>query len=783
MSFAIRLNNLKTLGQRDSGTTASSASSGRSAVRRTASVLDKSKPSVIDVTCPTTEVEWEGYLYKQSKIVKTWTPRYVTLKDGLIRYYKSKKHAVERTQDRGSWMVGDIHTTIPSAGFGGSKLHANTLGFSVVSTDNHLIHFVAISPCEKEMWLHMLGKCCATALRQARIAGGAEEASRPSDSYFHLEPTEASRILYAKMIHVLSDLPVADLMEALPFFIQHLSQDVELKFNFDPADANKYGFCHGLYYAREGFVHFVSLFRQSFALVDQDDAPTLTLKEQDIVEVVAPRSMTRLDAKDTIGGRLHVRFNFSPSGRISRLSVYFRQDRSVAAAPASRSRKFSPLEEFHALVGTRTLYKLESHPQNFHLCFKTKRSLLLSFRDFEILGVLGQGGFGTVVLVQRKSHDELFAIKVVDKVNGSASALKERRILSTLRHPFLARLRFAFQTQSKLFLGLDFYTGGNLYYHMHATTMSDGTCVETTGGKRFDVGRARFYAAELALAFAYLHTHGIIYRDLKPDNIMLDQEGHIRLVDFGISKQLFQEESTGTLAGSPAYIAPEQLSSQNPTYGYSADWWSWGVFLYEMLYGNTPFNDNNVSVMYRKITDADIKYQNHFDLDPVAVDLLQKVLVRDPSSRLSFAQIKSHPFFESIDWIALLQKQVTPPFVPTTRDVFDHVSQHFRKMNVNSLDDTPCVGAPSATSKAMATDHFEEFSFCYERPDMRDEAYEMMIQVKETFASDAMPAAPPLLEHQSSEELVYHEEDNDLDPEVELVIRDTELEDHETTEL
>ncbi|KAF0693958.1 Aste57867_15126 [Aphanomyces stellatus] len=770
MSFVPRLNAMKTIGARDT-TSSTSGGVSRPRFQRPGTALDKSKPTVIDVTCPTTEVEWEGYLYKQSKIVKTWTPRYVTLKDGVISYYKSKKHAVERTHDRGSWTVAGVHNTIPSTGFGGTKLHASTLGFSVVTTNNNLIHLVAISPCEKEMWIYMLEKCYTTVQQQAIVVqGGAtdlEGSARLSESLFHLDASEASPMLFGKLINVLGDSTVPELMDELPFFTQHLSQDVELKFNFEPADAAKYAFCHGVYYAREGFVHFVSLFRQCFALVEQAEAPTVTAKDSDIIEVVAPRSLSRLSTKDIIAGRLHVRFNFSPSGRISRLSVYFRQDRTLAPAPTSRGRG-------------RTLYKLESHPQNFHLCYKTKRSLLLSFRDFEILGVLGQGGFGTVVLVQRKSHDEMFAIKVVDKSSGSASALKERRILSTLRHPFLARLRFAFQTQSKLFLGLDFYTGGNLYYHMHATTMSDGTSVETSGGKRLGIDRARFYAAELALAFAYLHAHGIIYRDLKPDNIMLDQEGHIRLVDFGISKQLMQAETTGTLAGSPAYIAPEQLSTQNPLYGYAADWWSWGVMLYEMLYGNTPFHDNNVSVMYRKITDADIKYSNHFDLDPVAIDLLQKVLVREPSERLNFPQIKAHPFFESIDWVLLLQKQVPPPFIPTTRDVFDHVSQHFKKMNVNSLDDTPCVGNSIAPSKSTGSmdQNFDDFSFCYERPDVRDEMYEMMIQVKETFANDVMPSAPPTLEHQSSEDITDHEEDNDMDPEVDLVIRDTELEEH-----
>ncbi|RHY30363.1 hypothetical protein DYB32_004374 [Aphanomyces invadans] len=335
MSFAHRLTTLKTLGARDSAAASSSSTQASTGVQtrpggpgqRVASVLDKSKPSVIDVTCPTTEVEWEGYLYKQSKIVKTWTPRYVTLKDGLISYYKSKKHAVERTQNRGSWTVADVLKTIPSTGFGGSKLHASTLGFSIVTTNNMVLHFVAISPTERGMWMHMLQKCCATAKIQANVAVGLEEASRPSESFFHLDHTDSSVLLYGAWSSRLNPVHT------------HLSQDIELKFNFDPFDAAKYAFCHGVYYAREGFVHFVSLFRQCFALVESaTNAPTLTSKDPDIIELVGGQLITRLSSKESIPGRLHVRFNFSPSGRISRLSVYFKQDKSQAPVPTSRGR-------------------------------------------------------------------------------------------------------------------------------------------------------------------------------------------------------------------------------------------------------------------------------------------------------------------------------------------------------------------------------------------------------------------------------------------------------------
>ncbi|EQC40508.1 AGC protein kinase [Saprolegnia diclina VS20] len=776
-SFATRLNSLKTRGVFN----IDNVQAGRG---RRPSTIDKSKPNVIDVTCPMTEIEWEGYLYKQSKIVKTWIPRYITLKDGLLCYYKSKKHAVERTQLRGSWQIAKVLDTIPSGGIGGGKLHSSTLGFSIVATNNHIIHFVAISPTEKEMWLHMFRKCCeqdsyqkSLATEQTTSTNGESKLARSSSQLFFqglTEPMTGGPVLFEKLATILSDITPTELMDVLPIFVNHLSQDVDVKFDFEPLDCAKYGFSQGMYYAREGFVHFVSLFRQTFALqaANSDELPKVyPMKDVDSVEVVGQHVLLKLNTTEEIRGRFVHRMQFSPSGRIARMSVDFK----VASSSSSGAARTRP----------RSLYKLEKHPQNFHLCYKSKRSLLLSFRDFEILGVLGQGGFGTVVLVQRFTGGELFAIKVVDKSAGASSALKERRILSTLRHPFLARLRFAFQTQTKLFLGLDFYTGGNLYYHMHSSTNADGTTMEWTGGRRMDIARVRFYAAELALAISYLHSHGIIYRDLKPDNVMLDDVGHIRLVDFGISKQLMKDEYTGTLAGSPAYIAPEQLNTQRPQYGTSADWWSWGVLVYEMLTGSTPFEDSNMAQMYRKIQSQDIRYDFHWPVEPAAIDLLRKVLVRDPSERPSFGEIQSHPFFDGVDWIGLLQKTVHPPFTPSTDDVFAHVSTHFAKMSVDSLDNTPCVGVglPStSTKKGDAVDlHIDDFSFFYEKPDevaQNDYAYALIAQVKETFAREhngcCPPSSGPTLTHLHSEDDMTV--DNDLDPEVDLVVRDTEIE-------
>jgi serine/threonine protein kinase len=158
----------------------------------------------------------------------------------------------------------------------------------------------------------------------------------------------------------------------------------------------------------------------------------------------------------------------------------------------------------------------------------------------------------------------------------------ERSILFTIHHPFIVRLRFAFQTHDKLFLVTDFYNGGTLYYHLRKA-------------QYFPEDRTRFYAAELLAALDHLHQHQIVYRDLKLENILMDHIGHIALTDFGLSKQNIDKTGGATtFCGTPEYLAPELLNNQK--YGTAVDWWSFGILIFEMLYGITPFYDKNKKV-------------------------------------------------------------------------------------------------------------------------------------------------------------------------------------------
>jgi tRNA A-37 threonylcarbamoyl transferase component Bud32 len=214
----------------------------------------------------------------------------------------------------------------------------------------------------------------------------------------------------------------------------------------------------------------------------------------------------------------------------------------------------------------------------------------LSVTDFDLLKVVGKGAFGKVMLVRKRANKgagQIYAMKVLKKsvisAKGQVEHTKsERSILCEIRHPFIVRLRFAFQSDDKLYLVTDYYNGGSLFYHLRKS-------------RAFTEDRAKFYAAELLSALDHLHQQHIIYRDLKLENVLMDNVGHIALTDFGLSKQNI--DITGgatTFCGTAEYIAPELLKGQK--YGAAVDWWSFGILLFEMMHGRTPFYDKNRKV-------------------------------------------------------------------------------------------------------------------------------------------------------------------------------------------
>ncbi len=278
--------------------------------------------------------------------------------------------------------------------------------------------------------------------------------------------------------------------------------------------------------------------------------------------------------------------------------------------------------------------------------------------DFELLKVVGKGSFGKVLLVRKKDSGKVYAMKMLSKPNVVKRrqvhhTITERKVLSYTRHPFIVTLHYAFQSPSQLYFVLDYCGGGELFFHL---------------GKagRFKESVARFYAAELVLALGHLHRRGVVYRDLKPENILLDSEGHVKLADFGLSKEGIHSASEGTksFCGTPEYLAPEILDRKG--HGFACDWWSLGMLIYEMLTGLPPWYTRDRKKLYSRLRSAPLEFPSY--ITPNARELLSGLLTRDPSKRLGSVKdaqdIVSQPFFEGMDWYHVRKRKVLPPFVP-----------------------------------------------------------------------------------------------------------------------
>ncbi|KAI8335465.1 kinase-like domain-containing protein [Chlamydoabsidia padenii] len=272
--------------------------------------------------------------------------------------------------------------------------------------------------------------------------------------------------------------------------------------------------------------------------------------------------------------------------------------------------------------------------------------------DFTSLCVLGRGAFGKVHLVRHDKSQQLYAMKILKKasliVQGKqANQLKtERQILEEVRHPFIVKLYYAFQTSDELHMVLEYAVGGELFRHLTHEGM-------------FSEPMARFYAAELVLALEHLHSLGIVYRDLKPENCLLDAQGHVILTDFGLSK-VSMDGKTSTICGTVEYMSPEVLMGLE--YDHVVDWWSLGILIYDMLTGSPPFTGSRKKTM-DAILSKKIHMPYYFTSD--AKDLLSKLLRKNPNARLGAKNtVRQHRFFAKINWKDLEERKVQPPILP-----------------------------------------------------------------------------------------------------------------------
>ena len=289
----------------------------------------------------------------------------------------------------------------------------------------------------------------------------------------------------------------------------------------------------------------------------------------------------------------------------------------------------------------------------------------VSYNDYKPLKLLGRGSFGEVLLVRLKATNKIYAMKILEKKllklkKQQGHTKTERDLMVRINCPFIVNIKSAFQDETNLYLVSEFMQGGDMFFHLH-----DGGIIT------FGLEKTKFYIIELILALEFLHKNNMVYRDLKPENILLDAKGHIKITDFGLSKILEEEDDKAyTICGTPQYLAPEILLKQG--YDRMIDWWSLGCIMYEMLTGRLPFAIKRGCKMTMKIYEKKVLFPSGIDSN--AKDLIEKLLIVNPKERLGAEgseSIKSHPFFEGVDWNLAYEKKLNPPFIPKLKSETD----------------------------------------------------------------------------------------------------------------
>jgi serine/threonine protein kinase len=336
---------------------------------------------------------------------------------------------------------------------------------------------------------------------------------------------------------------------------------------------------------------------------------------------------------------------------------------------------------------------------------KPKRKM--TSEDFEAIRCLGKGTYGTVILVKQRTTGRLYAQKQLKKASLVVhkklieQTKTERQILESVnRHPFVVKLFYAFQDHEKLYLLLEYGQGGELFTHLNTEKM-------------FTESVAAFYMAEMLLAISHLHNDlGVVYRDMKPENCLLDADGHLLLTDFGLSKVSAEPtDECNSMLGTVEYMAPEVI--QGKKYGKAVDWWSFGALGYDLMTGNPPFRGQN----HAKIQDNIVKQKLvlPYFLSPDAKDLLTRLLRKEPSKRLGanmpkdLMTLKKHRFFRKIDWAKLAKREMEPPIQPmiTDPELAENFAPEFTELSMSPVlttKDTSFLSMPK-------DDVFGGFSF------------------------------------------------------------------------
>lgn len=307
-----------------------------------------------------------------------------------------------------------------------------------------------------------------------------------------------------------------------------------------------------------------------------------------------------------------------------------------------------------------------------YLQWKWLEAQAITYKTFRMYRVLGKGGFGEVCACQVRATGKMYACKKLEKKRikkrkGESMVLIEKQILQKINSRFVVNLAYAYETKDALCLVLTIMNGGDLKFHIY----------NMGGEPGFELARAKFYAAEVVCGLQHLHQMGIVYRDCKPENILLDDTGHVRISDLGLAVEIPEGELVRGRVGTVGYMAPEVID--NEKYAFSPDWFSFGCLLYEMIEGQAPFRARKEKVkreeVDRRVKEDAEKYSHKFSDE--AKSLCQQLLMKAVKSRLGCRngrygarEVKLHPFFNSINWKRLEAGLVEPPFVPDPHAVY-----------------------------------------------------------------------------------------------------------------
>eukprot|EP00933_Yihiella_yeosuensis_P063971 TRINITY_DN67260_c0_g1_i1.p1 TRINITY_DN67260_c0_g1~~TRINITY_DN67260_c0_g1_i1.p1 ORF type:complete len:445 (+),score=134.71 TRINITY_DN67260_c0_g1_i1:62-1396(+) len=361
-----------------------------------------------------------------------------------------------------------------------------------------------------------------------------------------------------------------------------------------------------------------------------------------------------------------------------------------------------------------------------------------SLEDMTLGRTIGKGRFARVKLATLKEDSQMpICLKCLKKstvvrLEQTEHILNEKNVLTSIDHPFIIRMLETFQDAQTLYMVLELVNGGELFNLLRAQ-------------KKFKEKEARFYAAEAVSAVSYLHSMLVVFRDIKPENLLIHRTGHLKLTDFGFAKYL-RDQKTLTLCGTPEYMAPEIISRK--PYGLAVDWWSLGILFYEMMAGQAPFQAPEEADVYNQIVAGRVQYPPA--MSKPATDIITRLLMRDPVRRLGSPEVKTspkeHAFFKEINWDDVDNGRMEPPFLPEVESATSVDEKNFSKVD-DSVDDGAVYTPPA--------DKEDCFSAWIEAKPFREEALalakslaeERQLQKKEAEEREAAERARQEEEH------------------------------------